>query len=55
MRGKKGSPADARAVRWALAVGTERPLRDACAARTTKSREKDDTRMIAVARTGHPS
>lgn len=45
---KKSSPAEARAVHWALALGEERQVRDEGAARTAKSQEEDDTRMIAT-------
>src|SRR5688572_32232303 len=48
MRGKNGSPAEARAVPWALALGVERLVRDECVARTAKSQEDDETRMIAT-------
>lgn len=48
MRGRKNSPAEARAVHWALALGEERQVRDEAAARTAKAQEDDDTRMIAT-------
>jgi hypothetical protein len=48
MRGKKSNPAEARAVHWALALGEERQVRDEGAARTAKSQEEDETRMIAT-------
>ena len=48
MHGKKSSPAEARAVHWALALGEQRQIRDEGAARTAKSQEEDETRMIAT-------
>lgn len=48
MDGKKSSPAEARAVDWALVLGEERRLRDEGAARTAQSQEEDETRMIAT-------
>ena len=48
MHGKKSSPAEARAAHWALALGEERQVRDEGAARTAKSQEEDETRMIAT-------
>jgi hypothetical protein len=48
MHGKKSSPAEARAVHWALALGEERQVRDEGAARTAKSQREDETRMIAT-------
>ena len=49
MHGKKSSPAEARPVHWALALGGARQVRDEGAARLAKSRDDDDTRMIAAA------
>ena len=48
MRGKNGSPVEARAVHWSLALGEERRVRDACAARTAKSQKEDERRMFAT-------
>jgi len=46
--GKNGSPAEARPVHWALALGEDRQVRDDGAARTAKFKEEDETRMIAA-------
>jgi hypothetical protein len=48
MHRKKSSPAEARAVHWALTLGEERQVRDEGAARTAKSQEDDETRTMAA-------
>ena len=46
MQEKNGSLAEARVAGWVHALGEERHVRDEGAARTAKSRQEDETRMI---------